>query len=80
MENQYREVYFHEYCKKCQYEKFPETKLPCNECLAEFMNTESHKPVHFREKNPDRGSVEYVETLTKEEQAYINAISHLFET
>jgi len=50
MENDYKEVYFHEYCKTCKYEKTPENKEPCNECLDDPVNLNSHKPVKWEEK------------------------------
>ena len=50
MENDYKEVYFHEHCKSCKYEKMPETKEPCNECLDHPVNLHSHKPVKWEEK------------------------------
>lgn len=50
MEFPEKEVFFFEWCKKCQYDKQPEDKDPCWDCLNEPMNIESHKPVHFKEK------------------------------
>lgn len=46
----YMEVYFHEYCKTCKHEKTPEVEDPCNECLEYPMNLYSHKPIHWKEK------------------------------
>ena len=51
MEEIYKEVYFHEYCKKCVYKDKKEDETPCDECLAEPMNTYSHKPVKFKEED-----------------------------
>lgn len=45
-----KEVYFHEYCKLCNYKDLDESKDPCNECLTEPVNANSHKPVCFKEK------------------------------
>ena len=45
-----QEVYFHEYCKTCKHEGTPEVADPCNECLDEPTNTESHKPVFWEKK------------------------------
>lgn len=50
MENNYKEVYFDKYCSKCKYEKTDSGEEPCNECLAYFVNVNSHKPVNFKEK------------------------------
>ena len=52
MDNQeYKEVHFHEYCKKCKYEKKSEAEDPCFECLDEPINLHSHKPVNYEEKD-----------------------------
>lgn len=48
--NGYKEVYFGEFCKKCQYKDKKETESPCCECLEEPVNLYSHKPVKFEEK------------------------------
>ena len=47
----YKEVYFDRYCERCEH--FPEEdgKDPCNECLENFVNAYSHKPVNFKEKS-----------------------------
>ena len=50
-QTEYEEVYFHEYCEKCEYKDIDEVKDPCNECLSEPANLYSHKPVKFKEKN-----------------------------
>lgn len=47
---EYKEVYFHEYCKKCKHEKIKNHEEPCNECLSEPTNLYTHKPVKFEEK------------------------------
>lgn len=41
-------VEFHLYCPICKYGDLPETEDPCNECLGEPVNMESHKPVLFQ--------------------------------
>lgn len=51
VDNDYKEVYFWEYCKDCKYKDTPETEEPCNECLEYPMNLYSHKPVNWKEKN-----------------------------
>ena len=50
MEDQYKEVYFNEYCEKCKNKDVQEDKDPCNECLTNPVNVNSHKPVNFKEK------------------------------
>ena len=50
MNSDYKEVYFHEYCEKCEYKDVDEVKDPCNECLSEPDNLYSHKPVKFKEE------------------------------
>lgn len=51
MDEQYKEVYFHEYCVKCKHEKVENVDEPCNECLDNPINLYSHKPVKFEEKD-----------------------------
>lgn len=46
----YQEVYFEKYCKTCKYKKLKETLDPCNECLEECVNINSHKPVYWEDK------------------------------
>lgn len=50
----YKEVYFHEHCKKCRHEKLKETEEPCAECLSEPTNWNSHRPVKYEEKETKR--------------------------
>ena len=50
MEDQYKEVYFNEYCEMCKNKDVQEDKDPCNECLTNPVNVNSHKPVNFKEK------------------------------
>ena len=44
-----KEVYFNIYCKTCEHKEKPGTYDPCNECLANPCNTDSHKPVCYKE-------------------------------
>lgn len=40
--NEEKEVYFDQYCKSCKHHGLEESKDPCNDCLAEPGNTNSH--------------------------------------
>lgn len=46
----YKEVYFHEYCETCKHKKVANTDDPCDECLSEPINLYSHKPVKWEAK------------------------------
>ena len=46
----YKEVYFHEYCRKCKHKTLKEYEEPCSECLSEPLNWNTHKPVNYKEK------------------------------
>lgn len=46
----YKEVYFHEYCKSCKHKNTEATDEPCDECLGEPINLNSHRPVNYEEK------------------------------
>ena len=50
MEDNYKEVYFNIYCETCKYEYQKEDKDPCDECLTNPVNLESHRPVKWEEK------------------------------
>ena len=50
MRYDYKEVYFNQYCKTCKYEDVEDVEDPCNECLGEPFNLNSHKQVNY-EKN-----------------------------
>lgn len=50
MDENYKEVYFHEYCEHCVYKELDNVDEPCNECLDNPINLFSHKPVKFEEK------------------------------
>ena len=45
------EVRFDQYCKKCKHWKENDKGLdePCNECLDNPTNVNSHKPIKFEE-------------------------------
>lgn len=44
-----KEVYFVDYCKKCKYGHLQEHEDPCDECIEQNWNENSHKPVKFEE-------------------------------
>lgn len=46
-----KEVYFDRYCPLCEWSKRLETEDPCYDCLTNSVNTSSHKPLYFKEKN-----------------------------
>ena len=50
MDDQYKEIYFCDYCKICAHEKEPAWEDPCNECLTCPVNLYSHKPIRWEEK------------------------------
>jgi hypothetical protein len=52
MNDSNQEVYFHQYCKTCKHWKENDKGLdePCNECLSNPINVNSHKPVKYEEK------------------------------
>lgn len=51
MDETYKEVYFDQYCKTCKYENLNDAEDPCNECLDNFANLNSHKPVNWEGKD-----------------------------
>ena len=48
-DEQYKEVYFHEYCKTCKHKEVKDQDEPCNTCLEDPINLYSHKPVKWEE-------------------------------
>lgn len=50
MDEDYREVYFDQYCKTCQYDIRLEEDWPCTECLEHPVNEHTHKPVKWELK------------------------------
>lgn len=50
MDENYKEVYFGQYCHLCQFEELDEKEDPCRECLNNPVNLYSHKPVMFKPK------------------------------
>lgn len=50
MEPRKKLVFFDQYCKKCAHKTTYECDEPCNECLTNPVNEDSHKPVNYIEK------------------------------
>lgn len=50
METTTKEVYFDKYCKTCKYWELGSGEDPCNDCLANPSNENSHKPVRWAKK------------------------------
>lgn len=51
MEDLYKEVYFGQYCNTCKHKNLKETDDPCDECLNEPTNVNSHKPTRWEDEN-----------------------------
>lgn len=49
--NKEKEVYFNEYCNTCKHASLSESEDPCYDCLNNPVNTYSHKPVYYEEKD-----------------------------
>lgn len=49
--SQEKEVSFYDYCPQCKYYDVSGAEEPCDECLSNPSNIDSHKPVNFKEKN-----------------------------
>lgn len=45
-----KEVQYAKYCPKCKYLSKKENEEPCWECLTEFVNENSQKPLCFEER------------------------------
>lgn len=45
-----KEVYYDLWCPKCKHFKTHEFEDPCDECLENPCNEDSHKPVNFEEE------------------------------
>lgn len=72
MEESYKEVYFGEYCQKCEYENYDEndTSSPCYDCMNEPINTYSHKPVFWKGK---QGYEDYLAPQPKPESDAVSS-------
>lgn len=51
-----KEVYYDIYCPSCVNKDLPEVEDPCNECLTNPCNEDSHKPVRYKEKDAEDGT------------------------
>lgn len=51
MENYFKEVWFNIYCPTCKHEDVPDHENPCDDCLYNTYNINSHKPVNWEEKD-----------------------------
>lgn len=47
METIDKEVYFGLYCAKCKNYLLDEAEEPCNDCLSNSVNENSHKPTRW---------------------------------
>lgn len=45
--NNTKEVNFNRWCRRCKHRRLPENEEPCEECLTNPVNYDSHKPVKF---------------------------------
>lgn len=43
-----KEVYFDVYCPLCKNKETPEDVDPCNDCLGQGSNENTHKPVRYK--------------------------------
>ena len=50
IESREKIVDYLQYCPKCEFLNSPDDEDPCDECLRECVNIDSHKPVNFKEK------------------------------
>lgn len=47
----YKEVYYHKYCDSCKFKDVKDIDEPCNECLDNPINVQSHKPIKWEEND-----------------------------
>ena len=50
MESREKIVDYYLYCPRCEHLHSPDDEDPCDECLRECTNWDSHKPINFKEK------------------------------
>lgn len=46
-DEEYKEVYFDQYCNNCKHKDIDEKQNPCHKCLCEPVNLYSHKPINW---------------------------------
>ena len=51
MESHFKEVWFDLYCQTCRHKDVVDHDDPCDECLYNTYNINSHKPVNWEEKD-----------------------------
>ena len=44
-------VEFDKYCPTCKSKDVPNGEEPCEECLCNPTNIDSHKPINYKDKN-----------------------------
>ena len=49
MTDNYKEVYFGEYCTTCEHKNLKEEEDPCDECLSNPVNLYSHRPIKWKQ-------------------------------
>lgn len=60
-----KEVYYHRYCRQCEYRNASEADDPCDECLAQPVNEDSHKPVYFKQASKKEARTKRDQCCTK---------------
>jgi hypothetical protein len=48
--NNIKEAYYHEYCNKCKYCETSDAEDPCNDCLNQPFNYDTHRPINYKPK------------------------------
>lgn len=46
-----------EWCTKCEHFEVKESEEPCHECLNNFTNANSRRPVNFKEAKEKKGGL-----------------------
>ena len=55
MEQNYKEVYYEQFCKTCKHKDLKDFYDPCNDCLDNPVNTNSQRPVNYKEAEKQKG-------------------------
>ena len=48
-ETRKKEVFYSEYCLRCEHYPKSDQEEPCDSCLEQPFNYDSHKPINFKE-------------------------------